>query len=130
MNAAQKLVNASVSIIRNNMLDAVVNDKGIISKYGHMSASALKARISGRADNGTPVMLLTVKDTDAHRAQDVLNRIYANAPEVIVSVLNGGAVEQLHPPTVNPVPVSPNLYTNVSVGALVGIAIIGVYIVL
>lgn len=125
LTASQELVNTYAEILkRRTFLESVASD--IDNKY---SADELKNMIVISAVNSTEVMEISVNSKSAEDSYIITHSVLMRAPDELMRVVEAGSVKLLDDAKINPVAVSPNLYQNTLIGALLGI-VLGACIIL
>lgn len=125
LTASQELVNTYAEILkRRTFLESVASD--IDNKY---SADELKNMIVISAVNSTEVMEISVNSKSAEDSYIITHSVLMRAPDELMRVVEAGSVKLLDDAKINPVAVSPNLYQNALIGALLGI-VLGACIIL
>lgn len=125
LSASQELVNTYAEILkRRTFLEAVASD--VDNKY---NADALKNMITISAVNSTEVMEISVLSNSPDDSYMLTHSILMRAPDELMRVVEAGSVKLLDDAKVNPTAVSPNLYQNTLIGALLGI-VLGACIIL
>lgn len=125
ITASQQLVNTYAEILkRRTFLEDVAEDIG--NKY---SVEALQGMISILPVNETEIMEISVTSTDPEDSYLIAHSILMRAPDELMRVVEAGSVKLLDDAQRNDVAVAPNLRQNTLIGALLGI-ILGALIIL
>ena len=125
INASQKMVNTYAEILKmRTFLEDVASD--VDDKY---SVKELQNMITISAVNETEIMNISVLSADPDDSYLIAHSILMRAPDELIRVVEAGSVKLLDDAKKNTVAVSPNLRQNTMIGALLGI-IIGALIVL
>jgi capsular exopolysaccharide synthesis family protein len=96
-----------------------------------ITADALGEKIAASAPLDTPIIAVTVTDTDPVRAAETANAISVSLTRVVEDIETFGATDasslvkltRAQEAAVSMVPVSPNVPLNIALGALVGLAL-------
>lgn len=117
--SAKNLVDTYAIILKSNIvLDRVINELNMDVTY-----SELSQRIQVASVNGTPIMRVSVRDTDPQMAEQIIQRISRIAPSVIVDAVEAGSCKTVSKVSTNPDPVSPNAIRNTVLAGLLGAVI-------
>lgn len=126
ITAAQNLADVYAIIIKSDaVLQPVLKDEKLrneYSKHSNMTYEKLRSAISVSNVNSTQVISITMTDTDASYAKDVVACIVDKAPEIIKDKVEAGSVNEISEAKIdnNGKPVSPNSTRNAIIGALIG----------
>ncbi|MCO4574122.1 capsular polysaccharide biosynthesis protein CpsC [Streptococcus infantarius subsp. infantarius] len=126
LQAGSYLVNDYKEVITSSeVLSSVINQEKL-----SMSASELSKDIAVTIPTDTRVISISVTDTDAQRACDIANTVREVAAEKIKAVTKVDDVTTLESATKPSHPSSPNVKKNAVVGALAGVflSIIGILV--
>lgn len=126
LQAGSYLVNDYKEVITSSeVLSSVINQEKL-----SMSASELSKDIAVTIPTDTRVISISVTDTDAQRACDIANTVREVAAEKIKAVTKVDDVTTLESATKPSHPSSPNVKKNAVIGALAGVflAIIGILV--
>ncbi len=116
ITSATKLVSTYAIIVKSNLvLDAVIDDLGLDMDY-----KTLADKVSVSAVDSTQIMQVTVTDTDAARAANILEAITEIAPDAIVDAVEAGSCKVVSSVMTSDEPVSPNAAKNTILAAIVG----------
>ncbi|MCO4528725.1 capsular polysaccharide biosynthesis protein CpsC [Streptococcus infantarius subsp. infantarius] len=126
LQAGSYLVNDYKEVITSSEVLSSVIDHEKLS----MSAGALSGEITVTIPTDTRVISISVTDTDAQRACDIANTVREVAAEKIKAVTKVDDVTTLESATKPSHPSSPNVKKNAVIGALVGVflAIVGILV--
>ena len=125
LSASQKLVDTYAEILkRRTFLEDV--SKSIDEKY---SAQELKSMITISSVNNTEIMEISVLSTDPEDSYLIAHSVLMRAPDELMEVVEAGSVKLLDDAKKNMVAVAPNIRQNTLIGALLGI-ILGALIIL
>lgn len=126
LQAGSYLVNDYKEVITSNEVLASVIDQEKLS----MSADQLSDEIAVNIPTDTRVIAISVTDTDAQRACDIANTVREVAAEKIKAVTKVDDVTTLESATKPSHPSSPNVKKNAAIGALAGVflAIVGILV--
>lgn len=126
LQAGSYLVNDYKEVITSSeVLSSVINQEKL-----SMSASELSKDIAVTIPTDTRVISISVTDTDAQRACDIANTVREVAAEKIKAVTKVDDVTTLESATKPSHPSSPNVKKNAAIGALAGVflAIVGILV--
>ena len=126
LQAGSYLVNDYKEVITSNeVLSSVISQENL-----SLSTSELSNMISVNIPTDTRVISISVEDTDAQEASDIANTIREVAAEKIKSVTKVDDVTTLEAATKPSHPSSPNVKKNAVIGALAGVflAIVGILV--
>ena len=126
LQAGSYLVNDYKEVITSNeVLSSVISQENL-----SLSTSELSNMISVNIPTDTRVISISVEDTDAQEASDIANTIREVAAEKIKSVIKVDDVTTLEAAEVASKPSSPNVKKNAVIGALAGVflAIVGILV--
>lgn len=126
LQAGSYLVNDYKEVITSSEVLSSVIDQEKLS----MSASELSKDIAVTIPTDTRVISISVTDTDAQRACDIANTVREVAAEKIKAVTKVDDVTTLESATKPSHPSSPNVKKNAAIGALAGVflAIVGILV--
>lgn len=126
LQAGSYLVNDYKEVITSNEVLSSVIDQEKLS----MSASELSKEIAVTIPTDTRVISISVTDTDAQRACDIANTVREVAAEKIKAVTKVDDVTTLESATKPSHPSSPNVKKNAAIGALAGVflAVVGILV--
>lgn len=126
LQAGSYLVNDYKEVITSSEVLASVIDQEKLS----MSAGQLSGEISVNIPTDTRVISISVTDTDAQRACDIANTVREVAAEKIKAVTKVDDVTTLESATKPSHPSSPNVKKNAAIGALAGVflAVVGILV--
>lgn len=126
LQAGSYLVNDYKEVITSSEVLSSVIDQEKLS----MSAGELSKEIAVNIPTDTRVISISVTDTDAQRACDIANTVREVAAEKIKAVTKVDDVTTLESATKPSHPSSPNVKNNAAIGALVGVflAVIGILV--
>ena len=104
ITASTNLVDTYAVILKSHMvLEQVIADLGLPYNYKEM-----EKKISVQAVNETQVMRISVEDTSAQQAMEIVTKIVEIAPEVIIHAVEAGSVKTVDTPWTTGYPISPN----------------------
>lgn len=126
LQAGSYLVNDYKEVITSSEVLSSVIDQEKLS----MSAGQLSREIAVNVPTDTRVISISVTDTDAQRACDIANTVREVAAEKIKAVTKVDDVTTLESATKPSHPSSPNVKKNAAIGALAGVflAIVGILV--
>lgn len=126
LQAGSYLVNDYKEVITSSEVLSSVIDQEKLS----MSASELSKDIAVTIPTDTRVISISVTDTDAQRACDIANTVREVAAEKIKAVTKVDDVTTLESATKPSHPSSPNVRKNAAIGALAGVflAVVGILV--
>lgn len=126
LQAGSYLVNDYKEVITSSEVLSSVIDQEKLS----MSASELSKDIAVTIPTDTRVISISVTDTDAQRACDIANTVREVAAEKIKAVTKVNDVTTLESATKPSHPSSPNVKKNAAIGALAGVflAVVGILV--
>ena len=126
LQAGSYLVNDYKEVITSSEVLSSVIDQEKLS----MSASELSKDIAVTIPTDTRVISISVTDTDAQRACDIANTVREVAAEKIKAVTKVDDVTTLESATKPSHPSSPNVKKNAAIGALAGVflAVVGIVV--
>ena len=126
LQAGSYLVNDYKEVITSSEVLSSVIDQEKLS----MSASELSKDITVTIPTDTRVISISVTDTDAQRACDIANTVREVAAEKIKAVTKVDDVTTLESATKPSHPSSPNVKKNAAIGALAGVflAVVGILV--
>ena len=126
LQAGSYLVNDYKEVITSSEVLSSVIDQEKLS----MSAGQLSGEIAVNVPTDTRVISISVTDTDAQRACDIANTVREVAAEKIKAVTKVDDVTTLESATKPSHPSSPNVKKNAAIGALAGVflAIVGILV--
>lgn len=126
LQAGSYLVNDYKEVITSSEVLSSVIDQEKLS----MSASELSKDIAVTIPTDTRVISISVTDTDAQRACDIANTVREVAAEKIKAVTKVDDVTTLESATKPSYPSSPNVKKNAAIGALAGVflAVVGILV--
>ena len=126
LSAAQTLADVSAILIKEEpVLEPVIKNLGL-----NTTVDSLSKKISVSSLNSTQVIKITMRDSDATRAKNVVAEITKVAPPIIKDTVKAGSVEVVRDSKIsnNGAPVSPNSMRNGIIGGLVGFVLIIVFV--
>ncbi|MDV2595684.1 Wzz/FepE/Etk N-terminal domain-containing protein [Streptococcus infantarius] len=126
LQAGSYLVNDYKEVITSNeVLSSVISQENL-----SLSTSELSNMISVNIPTDTRVISISVENTDAQEASDIANTIREVAAEKIKSVTKVDDVTTLEAAEVASKPSSPNVKKNAAIGALAGVflAVVGILV--
>ena len=126
-------INASISLV--NTYSVLLKDDTFMQSVsqaldGRVTARQIQSSVTMNAVNETEVMRISATTTAPELSADICNTIAELAPDMLKRVTQSGAVEVVGPATPAAQASSPNLTFNLLVGALMGIVLPAVVIVL
>ncbi len=129
ITAAQSLADVYSIIIKSDaVLQPVLTDETLKAnhpKHSLMTYEILRNSLSISNVNSTQVINITMTDTDAAYAKDVVDCIVDKAPAIIKDKVEAGSVKEISEAKIDNSgkPVSPNSVRNAAVGALIGLVL-------
>ena len=119
INTATKLVDTySVILTSDTVLDKTIEDLGLDMTY-----KELLNEVTVESVNSTQVMKISVVDTNPQRAQQIVQSIVDQAPDIIIQTVKAGSVEVISQPKAGEDPVSPKKMRNAAIVGMVGLLI-------
>lgn len=126
LTAAQSLANTYMVIMKSRtVLEDVQKQTGLDYSLGQ-----LNGMISAQAVNETEVFQITVTCADYQHAAIIANAVADVLPDRIAAVVDGSSVRVVDYAVENPNPVGPSYKRNAMIGALVGIMLTAVFVVI
>ena len=117
INSATKLVDTySVILTSDTVLDKTIEDLGLDMDY-----EELLAKVTVESVNATQVMKISAVDTDPQRAQQIVESIVDQAPDIIIQTVKAGSVEVISQPKAGENPVSPKRMRNTAIAGALGL---------
>lgn len=111
-DAAQKLVNTYLVVVKSNTFREKVADK----LGNSITAGQLKHMISCAAIEDTVAFQINVTSTSPQQAMDIANAVAETCPDEIVRILKVGGVEVIDYATLPTSPSSPDMKKNLLIG--------------
>ncbi len=108
----------SVILKSHTVLEQVIEDENLDMTYEQLSN-----KVSVSAVNDTQVMRITVKDSSAKEALNIVTDIVMIAPDVIIEAAKVGSVDVVDDPYTSGKPVAPSRRNYTLVAALIGLII-------
>ena len=125
LTSAKNLVETySVVITSRDVLSRIITELEL-----NMSERQLKSCIQVQAVGDTQVMQVIVQHTNRNTAVAVVEKILEIAPDVLVETVKAGSVETVEKAHADEEPVSPRIFKNAAIAALVGFALACVAVV-
>ena len=119
ITTAKELASTYAHIIETNIvLDEVIDELDL-----NMNMGALASKINISIIEDTPVLRVSVIDTDYNRALKIVTKVIEVAPDVINAKIDSGKLIAIDKPTVSTTPVSPNITRNTLIAFIVGAGI-------
>lgn len=119
LTASQQLVNTYIVVLESDSVLEEVSDTLDLE----LTATQLRSMISCSQVNETEIFKVTVSSTSPALAADIANAIADIAPAAIVEMIKVGGVSVIDYASVPTSPSSPNILTNIIIGAAVGFAV-------
>lgn len=126
LTASQQLVNTYIVVLESDSVLEEVSDTLDLE----LTATQLRSMISCSQVNETEIFEVTVSSTSPALAADIANAIADIAPNAIVEMIKVGGVSVIDYASVPTSPSSPNLFTNIIIGAVAGFAVLFVIFLL
>ncbi len=121
--AATRLVDMYAQVVKSEQVLGPTSEQ-LNEQYGyHLSFGSLYNRVTVTPVENTPVMEISVVDSDPNRAKQIIDSIIEVSPPLIVEILEASSAKIISHPHVNSVPVSPNTPRNMMLFALVGMVL-------
>lgn len=121
MTAAKSLVDTYITIIQStSLLEEVAENTG-----GYYSPGAIRSMLSAGAVNNTEVFMVSITNSSPEEAAKIANAIADTAPDFIKNIVEGSSVKIIDRAPVPSYPISPNIYRNTAIGALIGLILSG-----
>lgn len=126
LSASAQLATTYKAVIKSDrVLDQVIEKENL-----DMSASQLAGKISAVSVDNTEILKISVTDSDPKRAARIANTIAAVAPDEISDIIDGSSVKIVDQAKIPTVRSSPNYRKNTFLGALLGVLIGIVFVVI
>lgn len=126
MTAAKSLVDTYITIIQStSLLEEVSENVG-----GYYSPGAIRSMISAGAVNNTEVFVVSITNPSPEEAAKIANAIADTAPDFIKEIVEGSSVKIIDRAPVPSYPISPNVSRNTTIGALIGLVLSALIILL
>lgn len=126
LSASAQLATTYKAVIKSDrVLDQVIEKENL-----DMSASQLAEKVSAVSVDNTEILKISVADSDPKRAARIANTIAAVAPDEISDIIDGSSVKIVDQAKIPTVRSSPNYRKNTFLGALLGVLIGIVFVVL
>lgn len=123
---AQRLVTTYVTMIKSNtVLEKVSEEVG-----GKVSAGAIRGMMTAQSMNETEVFRVNITCGNPELAAEIANAVAKVAPAEISYFVNGSSTKIVDYAKVPGAPVSPNIVTNTAIGAVLGICLAVVIVLL
>ncbi|MCE5196220.1 MAG: capsular biosynthesis protein [Negativicutes bacterium] len=119
LTVARNMVSTYVVLLKS---DSVLSEVARQTNLGY-SAAQIKAMISASSENNTEVIKVMVENTNPEHAQIIANTLLAVGAEKIVKVMKAGSVEVIDEAKLPTIPSGPNVMLNTIIGALLGLMI-------
>ncbi|MEG2000546.1 MAG: Wzz/FepE/Etk N-terminal domain-containing protein [Evtepia sp.] len=119
LDTSQKLVQTYIVILTSN---SVLNQVSAQLDNAYTPAE-IRKMLSASAINNTETFQISVTNANPAMAQEIANTLASVAPSEIIRVVKAGAVEVIDYATLPIVPTSPRIATNTAIGALLGLVI-------
>ena len=119
ITSATKLVDTySVILTSDTVLDKTIEDLGLDIDY-----QGLLNKVTVESVNSTQVMKISAVDEDPELAQQIVESIVKQAPEIIIQTVKAGSVEIISQPKAGDEPVSPRKTMNTAIAGMLGLII-------
>lgn len=127
LTVARSMVTTYVVLLKS---DSVLSEVARQTNLGYTDAQ-IKDMISASSENNTEVIKVMVENTNPEHAQEIANTLLTVGAEKIVMVMKAGAVEVIDEAKLPTKPSSPNVLLNTVIGALLGlmISVMGILLV-
>ena len=119
LTVARNMVSTYVVLLKS---DSVLSEVARITNFGYTPLQ-IKGMIKASAENNTEVMRVTVENTDPVHAQAIANTLLDVGAEKIVNVMKAGSVEIIDSAKLPTAPSGPNILLNTVIGAMLGLMI-------
>lgn len=119
LEIARRITETYLIVLKSDVVLEAVADQ---CELGY-SAAQIRSMISATAVEETPIIKMSITNADPEHAVEVANVIAEVAPTRIAEYLEGSAVRILDYPKVPTGPSSPNFRSNVMIGAVVGLVL-------
>lgn len=117
LTTAVKLVDTYIVVMESDLvMGEVARTVG-----GDYTAQDIRDMFTASSEKETEVLRVNIENEDPARAQEIANAILKVAPAEIIRVIKAGTVEVLDAASLPQEPSSPNLRLNVILGALIGL---------
>ena len=126
LTTSQKLVSTYIVVLKSNSVLEKVS-RELDNKY---SAEQIREMLTASSIDGTEAFEINVIHKDPEVARTIANTIANAAPAEITRVVKAGAVEVIDFATLPEEPTSPNIKLNTAIGALAGLAIAVILVLL
>ncbi len=125
LSASQSLVETYLVIMTSRItLNEVIEESGVNYTY-----EQLKKMVSASAVNSTEIFEVTVKSSDPAEAELLANTITEVLPDMIASIIDGSSARIVDSAVIPSTPVSPSFTKNTLIGAVLGLVISCVVII-
>lgn len=119
-NSAKNLIGTYAVIIKGNtVLNEVIDTLGLDMTYGELYSMVNVADV-----DSTQIMKITVTDTDAKRAGEIVQTIADIVPDVLVEKVEAGSCKTVSDVSINPNKVFPQTQKYVVLAALLGAVVV------
>ena len=119
-NSAKNLIGTYAVIIKGNtVLNEVIDTLGLDMTYGELYSMVNVADV-----DSTQIMKITVTDTDAKRAGEIVQTIADIIPDVLVEKVEAGSCKTVSDVSINPNKVFPQTQKYVVLAALLGAVVV------
>ncbi|HZW48810.1 MAG TPA: Wzz/FepE/Etk N-terminal domain-containing protein [Bacillota bacterium] len=127
LTVARSMVTTYVVLLKS---DSVLSEVARQTNLGYTGAQ-IKDMISASSENNTEVIKVMVENTNPEHAQEIANTLLTVGTEKIVKVMKAGSVEVIDEAKLPIKPSSPNVLLNTVIGALLGlmISVMGILLV-
>ena len=119
LTVARNMVTTYVVLLKS---DSVLSEVAKQTNLGY-TAAQIKAMISASSENNTEVIKVMVENTNPEHARVIANTLLAVGAEKIVKVMKAGSVEVIDEAKLPTVPSGPNVMLNSIIGALLGLMV-------
>lgn len=117
LQSSSSLANTYAVILKSHVvLEQVIHNLDLPYDY-----NGLADQISVESVDGTPVMRLTVQDSDPDRAMKIAEEMVDLAPKAIMDTIDVGSVKTVDEPWTTGQPIAPNKKRNTMLAGLVGL---------
>lgn len=127
LTVARSMVTTYVVLLKS---DSVLSEVARQTNLGY-TTTQIKDMISASSENNTEVIKVMVENTNPEHAQEIANTLLTVGTEKIVKVMKAGSVEVIDEAKLPTTPSGPNVLLNTVIGALLGlmISVMGILLV-
>lgn len=121
---SQRLVNTYVSLVKS---DAVLKD--VVEQGGlNCKAAGVRGMMSAKQVDETEIFTVSIVHPDPQMAAHIANTIANVAPGKIASFVTGSSAKVIQYAEVPSAPYTPNYSRNVTLGVLLGVLLVGIFL--